>query len=164
MKRVLLVALLLLAVACSDDKGTDDERAERTTTTPPLHAEEDLTDGKHFGFVTALDPQQFRLVFDKAELFEGDAATDAAVEDGAEPTEGGFYVRNPDDRMNRVTLSEDIQVRLLKPCCELTESTFEDWQAGFIPDDRTFYGTSNSHYEITITDGKVTAVDEIYVP
>lgn len=165
MKRSAALVLLALIAACSDGKIADDD-AEQTTTsaTAPLHAEADLPDGTHFGFVTALDPTQFRLVFDKAELLEGQEAIDAAEEQGGTVTEGGLYVLNPDDRMNRVTLSEDIAVRLLKPCCALSDATFESWLADFAPDDRTFYGTANSHYEITIDDGKVIAVDEVQVP
>ena len=32
------------------------------------------------------------------------------------------------------------------------------------PDDRTFYGTADSRYRITIEDQKVTKVDEVYLP
>ena len=157
------VLVLALLVGCSGGGG-DDEAATTTSATAPLHAEGDLADGKHFGFVTALDPTQRRLVFDEAELLEGDEAADAADEDGGAVTEQGGYVRNPDDRMNRVTLDDDVAVRLLTPCCELHDVPFEDWLAGFLPDDRTFYGTASSHYEITIADGTVTAVDEVYLP
>lgn len=162
MHRALLVAVLVLAAACGGGDGGDG--AGRTTTTPPLHAEGDLADGTYFGFVTALDPAQLRLVFDVAELLEGEEARRAAEADGGVVAEGGSYVRNPDDRMNRVTLGDDLVVRLLKPCCELREVDFEDWLAGFGPDDRTFYGTSASRYRITIEGGKVTAVDEVYLP
>lgn len=171
--RRLVLALVLLASACSGEDKLPDDTADRTTTTPPLLAEEELDDGTHFGFVTALDPAQFRLAFDPAELLEGDEAIEAAEEDGGVVTEGGSYVRNPDDRMNRITIDEDLVVRLLKPlappdgaeaCCELREVPFEDWLAGFTPDDRTFYGTAASRYEITIEDGKVVTVDEVYIP
>lgn len=134
-----------------------------TSTTAPLHATKDLTDGTHFGFVTALDPGHFRLVFDEAELLDGDAAQAAATKDGTVVTSGGHYVRNPDDRMNRVTIASDIDVRLLTPCCELHHVSFKEWLNGFEPDDRTYYGTSKSHYELTIRDKKVVAVDEVLV-
>lgn len=167
MRRALSVILLLGLLGCS---GGDDDDTQpttdpgETTTTAPLHAEEDLADGTHFGFVTTLDPAQFRLVFDEAELLEGEEAIEAAEEDGGVVTEGGHYVRNPEDRMNRVTLDEDIVVRLVaEECCALEEVPFEDWLAGFDPTDRTFFGTASSHYELTIEDGRVVAVDEVVV-
>jgi len=147
------LAVVLLAIGCSDDGGNDDEpdrdeaSADSTTTesTAPLHLEEELPDGRHFGQVTALDPAQNRMVFDPAEL-EGDV------------------VDNPDDRMTRLTLSEDLVVRLLDPCCELSDASFEQWLDGFIPDDRSYYTTSLSYYWITIEDGEVVAVDEQFIP
>ena len=162
MKRTLLVILAVVLAACSGG-GTSHDTA-KTTTTPPLHAEKDLDDGTHFGFVTALDPGHFRLVFDKAELLTGAEAQTAAKEDGGVVTEGGSYVRNPDDRMNRVTLDEKVKIRLLKPCCDLHDASFESWLSDFDPlDDRTFYGTTKSHYEITLEGGKVVAVEEVQV-
>jgi hypothetical protein len=165
-RRALSLVLVVVLAACSG--GDDDDDAapdDATTTTAPLHAEDDLGDGTHFGFVTTLDPARSRLVFDRAELFTGADAVAAAEEDGAATTEGGSYVRNPDDRMNRITVSDEVVVRLVADeCCELEEVPFEAWLAGFDPNDRQFYGTASSHYEITIEDGEVVAVDEIVVP
>ena len=42
--------------------------------------------------------------------------------------------------------------------------SFEEWHAGFEPDDRTFYGTARSYYELTVEDGRAVAVDEVHVP
>jgi len=55
-------------------------------------------------------------------------------------------------------------VRLLTPCCDLHVVPFAQWRAGFEPDDRTFYGTSSSHYRLTVEQGRVVAVDEVYIP
>lgn len=166
MKGPLLIAIAVAAViaVAGFNGGGRSYFTAQTTTTPPLHAARDLEDGTHFGFVTALDPGRFRLVFDKATLLTGAAARTAAKDDGGEVTEGGSYVRNPDDRMNRVTIDEDVKIRLLKPCCDLHDAGFESWRSGFDPpDDRTFYGTTKSHYEITIEGGKIVAIDEVQV-
>jgi hypothetical protein len=162
-KRFAVVLLVALA-ACSGGGGKPHTTASKTSTTPPLHALKDLGAGKHFGFVTALDPTRNRLVFDEAELLTGDAAVKAAADDGGDITSGGSYVRNPDDRMNNITIDADVTIRLLTPCCELHEVSFEKWLSNFDPPDtRTFYGTTKSHYEITVDDGKVTAIEEIVV-
>jgi hypothetical protein len=155
--------VLVTLVACGGGSHDASRTSTSTSSTTPLHAAKDLGDGRHFGFVTALDPAHFRLAFDEAELLTGDAAARAAEADGTVVTSSGSYVRNPDDRMNNVTIAADIEVRLLTPCCELHRVRFETWLAGFEPDDRTFYGTSKSYYELTIVDGKVERIDEVLV-
>jgi len=177
-----IVLALTLAAACSGGGDDDDGGSASgstaaslsTTSTEPLLAEDELEDGRHFGFVTALDPGRLRLVFDRAELLRDGEAAEAAEEDGGVLTEGGSYVRNPEGSMNALRISEDIEVRLLKPlappdgaeaCCELTEVDFEEWLAGFdTGDERAFFGTSKSHYWLTVEDGVVVAVDEQHVP
>ena len=163
---MIIVAVALAALAVVLGLSTDGAGffSAQTVTTPPLHALKPLGEGKQFGFVTALDPAKFVLVFDRAELLSGPAAVSAAAADGGTVTEGGSYVRNPDDRSNRVTIDPHVVIRLLVPCCELHEVSFKKWLSGFDPaDDRTFYGTTHSHYELTITGGAVTAVDEVLV-
>ena len=123
-----------------------------------------LEDGTHFGFVTALDPEEFRLTFDEAELLTGREAREAAADDGTVTTPKGSYVRNPDRDTVELLLDEHLRVRLLRPCCDLHAVPFADWRAGFVPDQRTFYGTSDSHYELTIEDGRAVAIDEVYLP
>lgn len=123
-----------------------------------------LDDGEHFGFVTEVHLQAMQLEFDPAELLEGDEAAEAAEADGGVVTERGAYVRNPSTRTRAVTLAKDVRLRLLRPCCTLTEASFDEWLADFEPDDRSFYGTAVSHYELTIEDGTVIAVDEVYLP
>jgi hypothetical protein len=165
-RRALSVFALVVLVACSGGDDDDDAAPDdgTTSTTAPLHAEDDLTAGTHFGLVTTLDPARSRLVFDRAVLLEGQEAIAAAADDGGTLTEGGSYVRNPEDRMNRIPVADDVVIRLVADqCCDLEEVSFEEWLAGFDPSDRQFYGTASSYYEITIDDGEVVAVDEVIV-
>ena len=155
LRRALLLTLLL--VACSGEVADDSLREAAPTLEP-------LPDGTHIGFVVALDPTRFSLTFDEVELLRGDEARAAAEADGAVVTAEGSYVRNVEVLPRAVTLDEDLVVRLLRPCCELHHVRFEDWLAGFEPDDRAFYGTTRSYYEVTVEDGRAVAVDEVYVP
>ena len=135
--RLTAVALVLLVAACSDDDGgasTGDTTGGGT-----------LADGRHFGRVTALEPTEQQLAFDVAEL-------------------DGDMVDDPEDAVVELTIAEDVEVRLLDPCCELSDATFEAWLDGFTPDERSFYTTSLSYYWLTIEDGEVVAVDEQYIP
>ena len=134
-----LAALIALAslVACSDDDG-------EATTGDTTNAGE-LVDGRHFGRVTALEPADGTLAFDVAEL------------DGEE-------VDDPDAVVVSLPIAEDVEVRLLDPCCELSGASFEEWLDGFEPGERSFYTTSLSYYWLTLEDGEVVAVDEQYIP
>jgi hypothetical protein len=143
-----VVSVALLA-ACSGGGGDDDDGdsadGPATSTTAPLHADERLPDGRHFGQVTALDPSRGRIVFDEATL-------------------RGEQVLNPDDRMRRYDLADDVVIRLLDPCCELSDATLEEWLDGFEPDERSYFTTSRSYYWITLEDQTVVAVDEQLIP
>ncbi|HEX4904196.1 MAG TPA: hypothetical protein VFU93_02010 [Acidimicrobiales bacterium] len=95
-------------------------------------ADATLRDGTHVGSIVELDPTDFDLIFD------------APKEDPVE-----------------AALDEDLRVRLLDADGELHTVTFEEWRAGFEPDDRSFFGTSRSTYELTVEDGKVVSIDEV---
>lgn len=146
-RAVALVAVLTLGAACGDDGGGDDavDGGASGSTAATAEADDPLADGRHFGQVAALDPGQLRLVFDAAEL-------------------DGDVVEDTDDTMVRLTLDPDVQVRLLDPCCELSDASFDEWLDGFNPDERSFYTTSLSYYWLTVEDERVVAVDEQYIP
>lgn len=95
-----------------------------------------LADGTHVGSVVELDPTEFALTFD---------------------------ARDEEDEAVRVVLDEDLRVRLLRSGVPRAVP-FEVWRAGFEPDDRTFFGTSRSTYELTVEDGRVVAIDEVATP
>lgn len=147
---------LLVLMACGGNVADDSLQGA-----PAL---EPLPDGTHFGFVVTLEPADFALTFDEAELLHGEDAHAAAEADGTVVTEDGSYVRNAEVLPRPVVLDEDLQVRLLRPCCALHAVSFEDWHSGFEPDDRSFYGTARSYYELTVEDGRAVAVDEVHVP
>lgn len=91
-----------------------------------------LRDGSHVGTIVELDPTDFELVFDA-----------------------------PEEEPVAAALDEDLRVRLLDADGELHTVSFEDWRVGFEPDDRSFFGTSRSTYELTVEDGKVVSIDEV---
>ena len=119
--RRLLVILTYVAVvgaACSSDGGEDASstttEVEVTTTeatTAPTSVPADcqgqpdssagspappqgaaLTDGMYFGYITALDAEDLKLTFDAAQLLTGEAAAQAAAQEGSE--ESDFWIRN----------------------------------------------------------------------
>jgi hypothetical protein len=154
-----LLALVVLA-ACGGDGILPPDAAPGSTVTTSVAA---IADGVHFGTVAALEPARFRLELDEAELLGGADARRAAEEDGGVLTRGGHYVRDAGREPVAISLSPQLRVRLLVPCCELHRVAFDGWLDGFEPDARSFFGTSRSYYEVTVTDGKVVTVDEVQV-
>ncbi len=61
-RRLPALLLALVVAACSGDIGGDALRTD---------AAEPLDDGVHFGFVVALDPAEFVLELDVADLLDG---------------------------------------------------------------------------------------------
>lgn len=89
-----------------------------------------LADGRHRGQVVALDPGEFRLELE---------------------TERGRHA---------LVMADDVRVRLRVPCCDLHETPFAEWHERFEPTERTFYGTSDSRYWVTVDGGRVVEVEE----
>lgn len=68
-----------------------------------------LPDGEWFGFVVATDDAE--LEFDLACWFTGDAAVEAADEDGEEsPPPNDYYVRNANETLRTVSVAADTEV------------------------------------------------------
>ncbi|MGH8916588.1 MAG: hypothetical protein ACRDZM_18995 [Acidimicrobiia bacterium] len=118
-----------------------------------------LPEGHWFGFVvsTAVDS----IEFDLACWFSGQAAIDAAAEDGAEsPPPNDYYVRNQDDQTRQIVVWSDADVVYYPtgdPTSE-TEGTFEEW---------TVAASSRGYYFgvwLDMIDGEATSIMEQWVP
>ena len=155
---VAAVVLVVVLASCGGDGPS-----EPSPLAPPRPPAVVLAEGKHFGFVTAIDLANTQLMFDDADLLGGLDARRAAERGDGVVTRGGSYVDNRDRRAVRVNVSKDLEVRLLTPCCELHQVSIDQWVDGFDGDERTFYGTSKSHYELTVVDREVVTVDEVVV-
>jgi len=183
------VALTLVAAACgSDDTAstTTTTVAPATTEAPTTSAApattaptttpdtnslaegsgcspgttDSLPDGEWFGYVS--DATRDDLEFDLACWFTGDAAAQAAAEDGEEsPPPNDYYVRNVNPALRTLGVEAAAVVSWLpSPGDPSTETTiaFADWVS-----DRTTRGFQPGVW-ITIAGGTVTEVREQYVP
>ncbi len=119
-----------------------------------------LPDGEWFGYVAAATADQ--LDFDLACWFSGDAAARAAAEDGEEsPPPNDYYVRNANDVIRTLDVSDDAAVRWLPNAGDpSTEElvVYSDWLA-----DRGDRGFQPGVW-LTIHDGAVAEISEQYVP
>lgn len=110
------------------------------------------------------------MVFDLAEFLSGDAANQAAIEDGAiQPGENApndYYIRNRNPRLRDVALSQGVQIILVNwaNCCDTTvNGVLADFAASFTTPDDVYHG-AQSPYWLTVEGGFVTKIEEQYLP
>ncbi len=183
--------VLATAVACSDEPGGEagttvapdttstvaatTTLAEVTTTVPGVTSttptegadgsgctpgsSTTLPDGTWFGFVTTSDADS--VEFDLACMFTGEAAIEAAAEDGEEsPPPNDYYVRNENDAVRVVPVSGSataVYYPTGDPTGE-TEGTFDDWRS-IVEERGPFFGVW-----LEVVNGEATAIREQWVP
>jgi hypothetical protein len=118
-----------------------------------------LPEGHWFGFVvsTAADS----IEFDLACWFSGQAAIDAAAEDGEEsPPPNDYYIRNQNELTRTVVVWSDAEVLFYPtgdPTSE-TEGSFEEWTDAVSGRGYVF------GVWLDVIDGEATAITEQWVP
>lgn len=129
-----------------------------------------LEDGRHFGFIQRVDAGAPTMVFDLAEFLTGDAANQAALEDGViQPGENipdDYYIRNRNPRLRDLALVPDVQIILVNwpACCDTTvNGVLADFAASFDTSTDVYHG-SRSPYWLTVEGGFVTRIEEQYLP
>lgn len=92
------------------------------------------------------------------------------IEEG-ESVENDYYVRNPDETTVDLPITSDVSVTHIHcngGCREDLPGTLEDLAASFAdPEPKTLldeYRGSESQYWVTVQDGEVAAIDELYLP
>jgi hypothetical protein len=152
----LTVALL---AACGDDDTASTERSTTTSTTVA-----GLADGVHFGYLREYTAGHnfIYATFDEAELLTGDealAATEAAGYE--EPTD--YFIRNEDESVVEVNVDPEAEVLDIRygtdDCCDPLPSD----PVRFAMDREAAEETQNT-VEITVEDGVVVKLEEIFFP
>ena len=127
-----------------------------------------LPDGRHFVYVTRLrgTPPDATLTFDLAEFLTGEAAVQAAAEHGDEsPPPNDYYIVNDNPKLRTMPVAPNVTIRAIDwtNCCELTDVPYTDWAASLTAPTDALYGTG-TQYWITVTDGRIVAIEEQYLP
>jgi hypothetical protein len=121
---------------------------------------DELGSGIWFGYVDSAD--ETTIEFDLACWFTGDAAAQAAAEDGEEsPPPNDYYVRNVNPQLRTITVAAAAEVSWLpNPGDPSTQTVvpYADWLA-----DRGTRGYEPGVW-VTIESGEATFIEEQYVP
>ena len=78
-----------------------------------------LADGRYDSYVRKVDPDRDLIVVDLVQVFTGDAAVRAAIEDGTDRDAAQVrdtYVRNQNDRLRTLEMASNVQLHLIGSC------------------------------------------------
>ena len=186
--RALVVTTLIPLGACSSDDSSEPIPADSTTvtsgaaaptTTPVTILAEvdsvglaDLPDGVHYGLITAVDPEDHTLSFDKADLVEGGTPAMQPV-DGISDPKGAApdlsRMVNDDDTTFEVSYAPDMEVYAINwgQSLDSFEASTESFLDEFVHGDPKVdplmthpYLGARSSYWILIENGEITRIVE----
>ena len=127
---------------------------------PPVLRAPVLADGRYDAYITRVDSRQRRLVVDLVQVFNDQAAVDAAVADGQSRDTAqvlSTYVRNQNPRLRTLPLAGDARLHLRGGC----ESPASSELALLAADARAMSGPDRTFYfTLTVAGGAVQRVQE----
>jgi hypothetical protein len=195
---LLVIALLAAAAACADEQAVGSDTGSTgapngftptgpapsgtgptvgsgptgpTTTGSGPQAE--LEDGRHFGFLRAVDLKGLSLDFDLAYFLTGEEANAAAEEHGDEtPVPNDYYIVNDNPKLRTLGVAPNLEIVLLdwERCCDETFlGSLEGLAAAInggepVTVEGHVYQGPLSPYWLTVEGGAVTRIEEQYLP
>lgn len=149
------------------------ESPEPTETPEPSESPEpsgsqSLEDGRHFVYVkraSRLENGTTRIRFDLAYFYQGQRAEREAAERGDEVV-SGYYIVNDNPRLRTLPVAEDAEVEYipLSQCCELQAGDIDAWVEAVLETNPTDYGGANVPWWFTVEGGRITGIEQQYLP
>jgi hypothetical protein len=118
-----------------------------------------LTDGRYNAYVRKVDPDRDLIVVDLVQVFTGDAAVRAALEDGMDGSAAEVrdtYVRNQNDRLRTLEMAGGVRLNLIGSC----ESTGQEALFTKLIKDATYGQGQLFYYTLGVQGGVVQRIDE----
>ena len=120
-----------------------------------------LADGRYDSYIRTVDSRRNRLVVDLVQVFDGQAARDAAIADGMARDKAqylGVYVRNQNSRLRTLPLARDLRLDLRGGDCE---APLNHQLTKLATDARAMSGSISTYYfTLTVRAGAVHQVQE----
>ncbi len=179
-----LAAVLLLVVfsACSNDDPVVLESPTPTGTsgpatptpdasTTPLPAESiaagllDLADGRHPAYLTEVSVPERKATIDVIQILSGQEAVDAFKRDnpGESDLPNDYYIVNANKKLRTGTFAPEATVKLVKLAqdsnADLNDATLQEMDAYLKTVDRLAVP-----FWLTVAGGRITAIEEQYLP
>jgi len=118
-----------------------------------------LLDGTYPTYIDKVDVAGAAITIDVIQVFENEAATNAAIEDGMAPSDAQYlyvYVRNQNPRLRTLPVARDVEIRFLDGCeapPELDAALTELAK-------RTTPFSSLYYYDVTVTNGTIHHIEQ----
>ena len=121
-----------------------------------------LADGRYDSYIRTVDSRRHRLVVDLVQVFDGQAARDAAIADGMAPDKAqylGVYARNQNPRLRTLPLAGDLRLNLRGGDCE---APLNHQLTKLATDARSMSGPIHTYYfTLTVQAGAVHEIHEV---
>lgn len=129
----------------------------------PDEQSSDVEDGSFAAYLTEVG--ESAIVVDRIEILSGEEAEAARAEDGQPPVEDGLdipYLRNRNDLLRTLPVAADVTVAVYdcSQACEHVEWSYADLVAG----EPLPYGGPDGPFVVTVLDGEVVEISEVYLP
>lgn len=127
-----------------------------------------LDDGHHFVYVKSASRAEngaTRVRFDLAYFYQGQRAEREAADRGDEVV-SGYYIVNDNPRLRTMPLADDVEVEYIpsSQCCELQAGDIDAWVEAVLETNPTDYAGTNAPWWLTVEGGRITLVEQQYLP
>ena len=139
--------------------GSGQEQSSNPSGNPKREGVTTLTDGRYDAYVRKVDPDRDLIVVDLVQVFTGDAAVRAALEDGMDRSAAEVrdtYVRNQNDRLRTLEMAGGVRLNLIGSC----ESTGQEALFTKLIKDATYGQGHLFYYTLRVQGGVVQRIDE----
>jgi hypothetical protein len=145
--------------AAGQRQGSGQEPSSNPSGSPKREGVTTLTDGRYDAYVRKVDPDRDLIVVDLVQVFTGDAAVRAAIEDGMDRSAAEVrdtYVRNQNPRLRTLEMAGGVRLNLIGSC----ESTGQEALFTKLIKDATSGQGRLFYYTLGVQGGVVRQIDE----
>jgi hypothetical protein len=141
------------------NQDSGQEQSSTPSGSPKREGVTTLTDGRYDAYVRKVDPDRDLIVVDLVQVFTGNAAVKAALEDGMDRSAAEVrdtYVRNQNDRLRTLEMAAGVRLNLIGSC----ESTGQEALFTKLIKDATYGHGQLFYYTLGVQGGMVRQIDE----
>jgi hypothetical protein len=139
--------------------GSGQEQSSTPSGNPKREGVTTLADGRYDAYVRKVDPDRDLIVVDLVQVFTGDAAVRAAIQDGMDRSAAEVrdtYVRNQNPRLRTLEMAGGVRLNLIGSC----ESTGQEALFTKLINDATYGQGQLFYYTLGVQGGVVRQIDE----
>jgi hypothetical protein len=156
-----------IATATPTDTSHPDLAGDGATTASPAATpapDGTLTNGKHPVYITSVDVANRKLTVDVVQFFTGDAAANAAREDGASEVRppNDYWVRNANKMLRTLPVSAAATITVNTLAGETSGDSAKDVAVSL--EQLAGYNLANHLFWVTVDGGTITRIAEQFLP